>query len=793
MAHNALLGGPFNLTNDESSNRYVYYVPVNRHLMMAIHDFYYRGDAMISRANAIRADQALGRGFYLEWAEKEEILPTEAHDYTSAIQAKLEKAVQWFEMFGFVAFVVPNVTAREEIDRQTEQRTLTPEEIATRRIEECTRKIFSILNEKKSRRDNDTAAASAQEQHRVNVGTDPRAEAQRKRTSALRAREQKFYNGNALTASDSRIDFVKREFDEAERVSREQRERQMSIMDMLVQLEDVQILDVDAGQFYLQIDDLRHTKRLVWLPNSRASNVNSGMGSGTLKFVDYDHNVHVCEWPGREVTREGIIQTDFVELLRLREMLRECEDNAMDANFQSSHPTPFIQQSRAPSKVDATELPEENLYGMTNVEQAFNVDAMSATEREKHYTNMRDSVMLDMVVALAHDEQLQKRAMQVAKGHARATRATRGGLSVADLRTTMFEKSGIMHLPNGLTLGGVVQPSLLVDMKELRAVYERQLSIALGVPLSYLCGEQAGSSARNQTQRAAGQGSTSHSATTTEQMMRTTIMSYREKAAFFLETMYDALFHTADNEMLIERLAGTMSARKKANEARDALVRALSQTYDVVSDTAALDHNLSSILSEAARLCATESELRRVVQMQHRLKLKFVKAPFVETADIQMMFQMGALSRAEMVNILRAQNGLEKIEEDEIARIFDDNLVYTQAQVAAQTPPPDPGSTTTVEKIGQEQVKAEGQHVTKSKAAGEAGKDAKGKTSGGGGGGGGAQKQEQEAGNKQATNKSETERIVTTIEYGERESISVAEKRRQEEQQRKKKKARKSK
>lgn len=815
------LGGTFNSLgkngdSDDSNNRYIHFAPINKNLMVAVYDFYMRGNAMISRASSIKSEQALGRTFYFEWAGKEEIKPSDGFDYTGIMRAKIEKAVQMIEMFGFVAFLVPNDSARAEIMRQEQQRTQTPEEIATERIKQCTAKIMSILKSQpgggeaasssleetaNSRRrvggSSRTATAAADggdpkeearaaERRRVNFALDPRSEIRTGRMvggGQMSFRETSMYNGTAITASDSRIDFVRKNFEQVERREKEERQRTLNVAAMLVRMASVEIVDVDAGQFYVEVDDMKHTRRLRWVPNSRVRQ-NAQGSAMELQHIDDDPHVHVCEWPGREVTREGIIQTDFVELMRLRDMLRECEDNAMDANFQSAHPTPFIEQSRAPDKIDLMELPEENIYGMDNVRATFDPNSMSAQEMQTHKTNAYDAAMLDIVVNLAHDDQLQKRAMKMASGRARATRATRGGLNVADMRTTAFEKSGIMHLPNGLKLGGTLNPKLVVDMKEMRAVYEKHICIAVGVPHSYLTGEQAGSNSKNRSAKASTEGSTSHSATTTEQMMRSTILNYREKASHFVENMYHALFHDSDNEQLTQRLADTKIARQKANESRDALLFELQKSYNVVKDIAALDDNLASVLSEAARLCAAEHELRSVVQMPYRLKLKFAKAPFVETSDIFMMLKLGALSHHEAVNILRAQKGLENIDDEEITRIRQDNLQFIAQQTMAEAPPPQQGSVTTVEKVRQGQTKQKGENEAAAPAAtGSGNKAAAGagnKASESKGDKQQQQQQQQTTGQKSDTTSKETETITTTVAYedrGDRQEQAVGGKR----------------
>ena len=137
----------------------------------------------------------------------------------------------------------------------------------------------------------------------------------------------------------------------------------------------------------------------------------------------------------------------------------------------------------------------------------------------------------------------------------------------------------------------------------------------------------------------------------------------------------------------------------ETNAARDALIANLRESYEQTRNLADIDDSVSALLSECARIIAIEEELRRIISLRYRLKLKFVKTPFVQNTDILLLYENSAVSQAEMVNILRQNAGLDKIDEAEVERIEQEKLelqsnetkVMTMAaSVTSDTPPDKP-------------------------------------------------------------------------------------------------------
>jgi hypothetical protein len=756
---NSQSGLAFGASNKDA-NKYVYYVALDMYTMRRIYDYYMRGDSLISRANAIVSDQAFGQGYYLEWAASQKIMPEDAYDYTSDVQSLLERAAQWRAMFGFVAFVRPETSAREEIARIENNYHLTPEEIAEQHIRRCTLELHEQLGivvdgdgaddteakdlrrrqDAESRRVNPQVPRNSDGTGRGGGGTMKRSlppvntpeelNSQRKAMSTMTIKETSAHNADSRTVADSEISFVLKKHQAAKQKIERMAESTTSLMDMLITLGEVKIVGLDSGDFYLQVDELTGNNKIVWVPRwrAKATMIAAGGPSTHVRFVDYDPNVFVYIWQGREPTIEGIIQTQFYELMRKQQVLREAEDNLMFADFHASHPTPVVQQSRAPTKTDAMELPEEDIYG-TGVMSAdmygianrtgggdgignvsggvLDTAAMAPNELTSYKRDVRESMLLEMTVQAGQNEQLQKRVKLLAEGHARNTRATRNGLSVSDVKASMFEMNGLLHLPGGLQFGGIITPTTVASVSEAYAIYQQELSVELGVPLSYLRGDQVGkkssASGGGDSNSAVSDGSKKTSgggggASVAESLMRTTIMRYRDDSSSFFNFVYDSLFHDRDNSRLRKELTEIRSSLESTNEVRDALIRRVQRSYKLIRDVARLDDTLTSTLSESGRLTALEQDIKRIISMKSRLKLKFLKTPFVDNDTVMSMYAAGALSHEEMVNITRQNVGLTKLEKSEIGRMLDESMDVMQRKATAATPvAPDTATTEIVE------------------------------------------------------------------------------------------------
>lgn len=737
-------------TGRADQRKEVYYVRLNMAAMRRIFDYYTREEPMIASANAIRSYQALGQGFYLEFAEKEAVMPEDVYDYTASVQSTLETVSQWCDMFGFVAFALPEPSAREEIARIENSDAFTQEEIADRLLQRCTEEMneqlgMNIELPDRAKRDRGADANTPEaESRRMNLLTRAPPPGSKEEVNELARRMNKQtmvtksrYDGDALSAANADMEIVSKEFNTVSRTMQEEVTQRTNLTEILIALGEVKIMDLDAGEFYLQIDDLLMKKTIVWVPKSRLNNLGIGgsggpsSAGGVCREIQFDPNVSVFVWPNRMPTRDGIIQTHYYELIRKRAMIEEALDNLGDADFAASHPTPFIQKARAPSTADIMELPENDIYGQDVIGQdrgaaaIFGGENMTGSERLTYRREVRDAVMLEMTVEARNDAALQQRAQELMQGRARATRATRHGLSVADFRAGAFEKSGIMHLPGGLVLGGTVMPTTLSSVSELYTMYQQELSFQLGVPLSYIRGDQTGSKTTSSgggssnsalTDGAKRMGSGAGGSSVAESLLRTSIMRYRENASAFFDFMYDSVFHDQDTAKFKQELTKVYKLKADADEAREAITKRMKRAVQLIEDIAAIENTLASHLSHAARLCSLEMDLKKLISMRYRLRLKFLKTPFVDNETVTAMYNAGAVSHLELANIMRQNAGLTTLTDKEIEANLKDMLDQTQKRAVAATPTPPNTSTTEIV-----ESEAKGSSKTSSGGGGDSG------------------------------------------------------------------------
>lgn len=709
------LGGPFNVTaaseSTKKADKNVTYQQISsKYEMTAINDYYHRGDALITAANNIKSHEAFSQGFHVEYGNEQKITPKDSYDYIDDFKQILQEYHAWDDMYGFFAFKIPNRAVREEIMRQRENKVLTPQEIATRKRERSLKYIKKALGSDVAVADTDPgndaedepgytgsdsdAQKQKRENDRINLTLPPIPKKRR-----LVAKETSMYNGNALTAADSQIDFVEQTIEQRTYELEEEKEKENNLMTMFVEMGSIKPINVNDGVFFLRKRAVTSDRDVVFVPNERMPSINTSAAS-RLNFVDYDENVIV--YVTRMPTDDGILQTQMFELMRLLEVANEAQDNASDADHTACHPTPIFQQSRAPVKADATDLPEEDMLGITQVADShaalFNNKHMTPSENRTYNRDAREAIMLEMSLDAAQQAQFQRRANQIAMGHARATRARRGTLATADARTFLLEKAGVISLVGGMQFGGTILPKPVQDVNALYQRYQTQLSVMLGVPLSYLRGEQMGKTAQT-AKPVQGKGNTSHSASTTEHMIRTTVMRYREKAERFFNFWYDSMFRESDTQILTNQLKKVYQQK----EALKAKIQYLREEFKTIEDLASLDKNLASLLSESASIDSFYLKLRHVLKDKNRVKLKFERAPLVEEDKVVTMQQLGAISHTEMVNILRQSIGLDVLDERGVQKIFEENMRYAEVRNQSENGSQEQGNsttTTTVERKG---------------------------------------------------------------------------------------------
>jgi len=669
------------------SNTNVYYVPIEKKTMLDIQNHYLYGDSYISRANMIRSDLAFGSGFYLEFAEKSQVLPTDSYDYTHSIKNLLETARKHRDMFGFVGFVQRNESAREEVERQKEAKEngheRTAGEVAERHIEHCESIIYEKIkgmNTKKRPRSGSSNTDGGGGEDDDDPDSDVKASKKRSR-----AKIESVNNGTKLFASDARLVIekgIKKTKSMREKSKKEEKRRQ-SIQEMLISIENIEIITPEEGQFYLEIDNLMHKRRIVWAPAWRQPFSQSRMSrtaAGYLTSVDYDPNVTVFVW--RIPSDTGNVRSDFLELMRLHEMVLEAEDNAMDADYQMSHPVPFVHHTRGANRTDIDDLPEEDVYGFDLISKngAFSKDTMTPTDMQTYRRDMRSSILMEEQVSKFNEDALIGRMGKISDGDVRRSKVVGAyGRAAPSLRSNVLERTGIMELPGGLQLGGQVKSDTVIDLGKLRAVYDLRISVAMGVPLTYLQGQKISSQSFNE-----GSASGSSSNSTMSSIMRTTIATDREEMSRFFDEMYDTLFHEVDNEALESQLSEALSAKSEIDKVQAAYEDLMKKRYDIITDVPKMANQVDSLFSEAARICSIENELRRIASLKYRLRLKFVKAPFVEANEIDKMYSLGAISHAEMVNLMRVNNGLEKADEKTIDDIRTENIEMIKQRAEAE-------------------------------------------------------------------------------------------------------------
>jgi len=725
----------------------VYYVPLDVRTMREIYEFYKRNEPLVRRANSIRSHASFGSGMYLEYGEAVEISPNDGYDYRLTLQDKLERAREFYDMFGFVAYVNRSRAIEREYETATGS-ALDTSRTGAANSSAAEKKVSDALQSiEKVTGPLIVSAAPApapagQPQSTVIAPDTGSAE-----TSGVPAGIDAASSGSGPEKKKRPASIVEKAAARKPEPAKTQKKRKkepaiaapadekMDMVDLLLTIEAVAIVDFEQGYFYLEIDDAYRSQRIVWVPYWRAPGaaagnggpmtdhaaIAAGPGGGRLKSVNYDPEVSVFVWPGRMPTRDGRIISDFLEVIRMRSLLREAEENFMDADYQSAHPVTFVYQGKHDTKSDITQLTEDEIYGGDEIARNMLApDSMTTGERQTYKRDVRTSVLNEIAVEQYNSSMLQGSVNRFASAQ-RSVPLANGTNGVA-MRRHVLEKTGIFLLPGGLEPGSTVAGTSIAPVADIRDSYEHRLCVALGVPLHFMRGTGGMRSA------ASASSSSNRSAPATgpllDSSLRITVIRDRENVALFFDAMYDSIFRGVETKQLRDLLNGNKEKMRSIETVQQTLLEDAKKQVAMINAIATSNPSTSGgggggatsgidppfsfgttamkmsasaagagdLHSQAARLLEVERSIYFIISLKYRMRLKFYQAPFVDLEEMQTMYQMGALAPLEVVNIMRQHAGLDPIDEEVMEKNNKDRLGLVAAQTIAETPPKEPTS-----------------------------------------------------------------------------------------------------
>lgn len=699
----------------------VYYVRLDMAEIHRIYEFYMHQEPNVARVNVLKNYYAFGTGFHLRWADRLDIEDDARYDYKDRLLRLLNTARQWRDMFGFVPFIDQrrlkrrprgtakvgafNVGGAGTDDSQLHERMRAR---VARNIDE-TERLLGVIGAKRrkrddveantderqlssQRRDGTATSTSADSAHLDQTTLDPGG-----KPPARRVVEEREAAESGMPRKRAKLrrreGTAARRAPSADVVENAEERRvglapQLSVEDLLASFDAVRVPDPYEGTFYLEVDPaFGGTKRVVFVLNDRGIDPTLGFGGGggtalhganVVRQIDEDASVHVYVWPGRMPDSRGTLSTPLREALRLRELMRESEENTMDADYALAHPTMFIETGRSGARAAAaTEMSDTALYARHSVGSgsATAANEMTPAQEAAYRDNVRQSVLLEERTSAFNHAVIHGQAERAFTGRAHLSVPGHDGKARAAQRRRTYDQTGLMELPSGMTVGRTVDSKVTASMTDLRLQYKTELMAVLGVPRDFVEGTAANGGAK-----VTGRSRTSSASTEqTQALLRTTVASERAELATFFEELWDTLHRPSDNLELANRLTRIAGVQRTV----EARLRAAFSHYEAVLEEAAdrdggelgeLDATVSDLASEHARFQRLRAEVERAIQLPLRMRIKFNSAAIMGADEITALSEHGALSRLEEVNMMRARLVLPPIDEAELRRNDEERL-----------------------------------------------------------------------------------------------------------------------
>ena len=327
-----------------------------------------------------------------------------------------------------------------------------------------------------------------------------------------------------------------------------------------------------------------------------------------------DSSVKVFVWPGREPSLhnkqfKSAIFTVFEEFLIIEELKR----NALDADYNSSHPTIFT-QSRPDSK-NLSELTEEEVFGEVG-------DPMM-NPSEKH-TYRRDTFRALRLEDMTKKMNCQSKFQTSWQTDSSLTKRVDSTSKITQFQRKRIWEDSIEALPEGEEMAHSIIPQTRKDFIEWQNRYEDQVCLIMGIPKVYIAGRTAKFKTDAQQEL---------------EIVRSTVTHDREDANVFYQFVYEWMYRESDDKKIIQTLM-TLNNIKKSNPESE----------------------------QQQQLKQSKKNIKKIGSMPNRIEILFNEDPFSRTVDlnnVQFAADRDAITAEEEVNSIRSTLGLEKVTPDD--------------------------------------------------------------------------------------------------------------------------------
>lgn len=334
-------------------------------------------------------------------------------------------------------------------------------------------------------------------------------------------------------------------------------------------------------------------------------------------IVDPDSFVYV--WPGQYPTiNNNQVKSDMLKLYKRWSTISELEENAMDADFNASHPTVFTQIQKENRSLD--DMTEEELFADDDN------DYVSPTDRRTYRI-----------------DRLRSRKLEEQQSDMKCTSENRNTISqvvkpktgqVSQTRRRRVWEDNEYHLEEGEQLTRHTSPQSRNDYMTWRQHYEEQVCLLMRVPRTFFARSYVGLKT---------------DAIQVQQALRTMVESNREEAQTFFQFIYNIQYKELDDAEIFEAFVSLDRAEKR--------------------ELSSANGDETSSKSIRDRFARSRGKLTKIAKSENRIELIFEGDAFLRNmpvVDISIASQKGAITVHEEINMLRLRLGLDPLDPSDV-------------------------------------------------------------------------------------------------------------------------------
>jgi len=434
-----------------------------------------------------------------------------------------------------------------------------------------------------------------------------------------------------------------------------------TVQEAIIGLRQLCVVNLNDGEFELEIDTLRQERRLVFLRRDSRTGA-----------CQPDPDVVVYVLDDMMPNDDGSLNTKIDEVMKLKVELDAARSNAKFADYKSTHIIQPVEHVPIQNDMNVDHMVDQALYGGDD-----NSEVARQRRQEIEQSGVNRFVMGVEMQRL--NNKVQGEFVDAILSEASANPYPGVASIEAQRRRDIqaFIKEDYWPVPQGYKIAQRQMPVPLIDQAQLIYYYRQALAKLAGVPLSLI---DSGSSFTGKSSRggtsSSGSSMSDASAGVGDKRLMLAISEDRRRLTDFTASLWNSMYREADNRTLTQALErSTAYVQERAEYAKLFVkrVQARLEQATEAAETETLNDTLGAaneaLTSFESRLRVVQTQLLEISSMPFRFEVKFTALLHIPSDQIQMALAGNAMSELEAANALRVGIGMEPFTKEEFEEL----------------------------------------------------------------------------------------------------------------------------